>query len=246
MLRGYKLRPDVVYLSYKAIDTPSAAEHCLAVSVEIIGKAQPGIGIGKAVRLTTKRNARIDGMPVVPGGILTTVVVRLNAIRIKDRHADALAIIPVADVLDANTQLQGQPLRCSPIIRDETGCRLIGGITNRRRIVFAVAVQDTHREVGHWVPRAQMISGDDIRAATSANGEVSILIGAEGALVVVSVLRIRAHLDGMSAPNLRQRIAELRNLFPHCILPWRIFEDRILREVREGIVAGAAVGRNIE
>src|ERR1700761_9038391 len=187
MLRGYKLRPDVVYLSYKAIDAPSAAEHGRAVSTQIIGEAQPWIGIGETVRLTTKRNARIDGMPVVPGGILTTVVVGQNAIGIKDRHADALAIVPVADVLDANTQLQGQLLRRSPIIRNETRCRLIGRIANRRRIVFAVAVKNAHRKVGHGVPRAQLISSDDICTAPSANGEASILVGAEGALVVVSV-----------------------------------------------------------
>src|SRR6185437_5783631 len=132
VLRRYKLPPNVVYLGYEAVGAPSAADHRVSVALQIVGKTESGIEIGKTVRLTAKWNTRIDGMPVVSRSILAAVVVRKNAIGIEDRHADVLTVIPVADVLHARTQFEGQPLGCPPIIRDETGCRLIRRVGNGR------------------------------------------------------------------------------------------------------------------
>ena len=62
---------------------------------------------------------------------------------------------------------------------------------------------------------------------------VSILVGAEGALVVIGVLRECAHLHRVSTPDLGQRVAELGSFLADRILPWRVVKDGSLREIRE-------------
>ncbi len=54
----------------------------MAPAPRIVGKAQSGIEIGKAVGLTAQRSARIDGMPVISRSVLATIEVRQHPVRI--------------------------------------------------------------------------------------------------------------------------------------------------------------------
>ena len=128
--------------------------------------------IGKTVRLTAQGNACIDGMPVISRSVLAAVVVRQYAIRIEDRHADVMTVIPVADVLHARAQLQGQTLGCFPVIRHEKRGCLVGGIGNGRRIVFAVAIQNPMVKLATGLfDDPSVVPVIDIRILTRANGE---------------------------------------------------------------------------
>lgn len=71
---------------------------------------------------------------------------------------------------------RGQASACFPGIGHEKRCCLVGGIGNGRRIVFAVARQDAHGEVGHGaMRRAKLVSGNDIRILSRVNSKVSAL-----------------------------------------------------------------------
>src|SRR5579871_2419145 len=138
-------------------------------------------------------------------------------------------------------------LRCSPVVGYEKRSRLIGSIGNGRRIIFAVARQYAHREIGHGIlRRAKWTSRKNIWILTRTNGEGSILESAEGALVIIGVLRKCSHFYRVSTPYLGQRITELRSFLADCILPRRVVKDRSLREIREAGCPSTAVGRDVE
>src|SRR5262244_1505557 len=136
-----------------------------------------------------------------------------------------LTVIPVTDVLHACAKRQSQaPARFPGIGHKKGGC-LVGSIGNRRRVVFTVARQYAHREVGDPITRTKLVVGKEIWVRTRGNREVAILIRAESALVVISVLRVCAHLHRVSAPDLGQCVAELGSFLTDRIFAWRIVKD---------------------
>src|SRR5580704_1343369 len=149
-------------------------------------------------------------MPVIARRDLATVVIRQYALWVEDCHADMITVVPVADVLKASAQGQGQALGRSPVISYEKRCCHVGGVSNGRPVVFAVARRYAHREIGHGVMRrTKLASSNNIRILTRAHTQVSILVSAEGALEVIGGLGKRAHLHRVSTPDLGQRIVKL-------------------------------------
>src|SRR6185437_5543903 len=247
MLCRYQRRCDVIHLGDEPVCAPPAANDCVACSEHVIGHTEARIEIREPVWLATERNSSVDGMPIVSRSILSCIKVRQNTLRIKYRHADVVTVVPVAHMFDTGAYFQGQAVSRSPGVVHEDRCCLIGCVGNRGGVVLTVSGGYAHFEVSNRIVlRTEWVAGNDVRILTTKAGDVAVLIRGEGALVVVSVLGVSAHLNRVRSPYFGEHIVKLRRFLADRVLSRRVLKDGGLREVREGFRSCRTVCRNVQ
>ncbi len=199
----------VVVLVVPAVRSPTAANHRLAGTEDVVGQAETRREKDRLQWRSTNGNSLVDGVPVHARIGLARGDVRRIAARNPSCQADAAVVLPAADVIETQAEIESQLPVHLPVVESIARDGVVVHVRNRIAAVLRKAAADSHQKVGERIGRADSASCDCIGLQTTAVAEGAVGI-AIGPLLIAGTVPITTELESVATVDDRDVVSDRR------------------------------------
>src|SRR5262245_42010779 len=181
----------------------AAAQHRIAVAEQVVSEAETRRDKERFRRGAGERNAAVPVLPRRAGQFARPGVSRVELRRVEDREAEALAVVPLAEVVEARAEVERQLARRLPAVRSVELERVETDVVQRVLGLLLIIGEAAEQEVGQHVAAAVGGPGAEDRQA------VRVTVAR---LVVDEMLEICPELQRVDALHLRYVVGEVEQV----------------------------------